>query len=424
MLADDEIRLSRSPRRWWGDRLALRSLALALACLGASCATTRSAMQSAERVAQGGSVDRAGLSHAFESDRRTIGSDLVQLRERFAKALARLRANVEQRWGSRDAKVASRTVYVKYTEGYKTRVVTDFDKGVVTIETLDTVESLKGAIVAALLTPNDPAALDLFSDQEVTLEPAHEPYLYGLVHDQHGRSIRTRRQAEEYAAYLVARKLQVRAVSGGEANAMAHFVELHMVRNFEAKNAAHYRPLVERYATRYGVSPTLVLAIIRTESNFNPFAVSAAPAYGLMQLVPTSGGREALRRVSGRDEAPSPQYLLDPDHNIELGSAYLGELSNEEFRSVANPASRDYCVIAAYNTGAGNVMRTFSRNREEALQDINAMPPSALFDRLRTGLPFEETRTYVVRVTGYRRAYAGPAVQAVAATPPAGAAQP
>ena len=69
---------------------------------------------------------------------------------------------------------------------------------------------------------------------------------------------------------------------------------------------------------------------------------------------------------------------------------------------MANPISRDYCVIAAYNTGPRNVTRTFHREKSDALRSINGMPPLTLYDRLRTGLPAEETRQYLAKVTGYR----------------------
>ncbi|MEA3151044.1 MAG: rane-bound lytic murein transglycosylase, partial [Gammaproteobacteria bacterium] len=221
----------------------------------------------------------------------------------------------------------------------------------------------------------------------------------------HGKSVRTREQAENFARYLVAQNVQTRSITSNEGAKTALFVRLAMVKNFEAKGAERYRASVEKYAAEYHVSPSLVLAIMRTESNFNPFAVSGAPAYGLMQLVPTSGGRAALKRVQGVDQTPTPEFLFDPEHNIELGTAYLGVLGSSEFRAVQNPDSRDFCVIAAYNTGPKNVTRTFSNDRAEALVGINRLEPPALYDRLRTGLASEETRQYVVKVTGFRKQF-------------------
>lgn len=396
-----------------GERLrqtAACGLAAALALCIASCATSKIVGQNVQRVVNGQSVDTTGLNDAVAADAKVAAANLEVLRRKFAEALAALEANVQKRWGQKDTKVAQRTVYVKYTQGYKSRVVTDFDHGTLTVETVDDKDpkgSLQSAIVAALLTSNDPAAVDLFSDKDVTLEPSRNPYLYGLIHDNTGKSVRTRGQAEQFAGYLVANKIQSRPITGDEGARTARFVIIPMVKNYEAKGADHYRAAIDKFAAQYHVSPSLVFAIMRTESNFNPFAVSGAPAYGLMQLVPTSGGRAAYKRVTGIDQTPSPDYLFDPDHNIELGTAYLGVLGATEFGAVGNPSSRDYCVIAAYNTGARNVTRTFSKDKNEALNTINSLEPPALYDRLRTELPFEETRQYVVKVSGYRKQFVG-----------------
>lgn len=375
------------------------------------CATSQVVGANVQRVVNHQSLDGSGLQKAVQTDAQSLEANLKVLRDKFEAEVAALKANAQKHWGKNDTKVASRTTYVKYTQGYKARVVTDFDHGTLTVETTDAKDpngSLKTAIVAALLTSNDPAAVDLFTDKDVTLEANRNPYLYGLVHDSQGKSIRTRRQAEQFADYLIAEKLHTRAITSDQGAVTAHFVMLPMVRNFEAKGAEHYRVTVEKYAAQYHVSPSLVLAIIRTESNFNPFSVSGAPAYGLMQLVPTSGGRAAYKRVQGVDQTPSPDYLFDPEHNIELGVAYLSVLSDSEFHAIDNQSSRDYCVIAAYNTGAHNVTRTFSADHQTALAAINGLEPPALFERLRTSLPYEETRQYVVRVTGYRRQFMTP----------------
>jgi membrane-bound lytic murein transglycosylase C len=382
---------------------------IAAASLTASCETSKAVGSNIKTVYNGGQVDRSQLATAVNHDQDVMGAELRELKTKMAAAFATLRTNVQKRWGQGDTKTADRTTYVKYTQGYKSRVVTDFDKGQLTVETLDQADpqgSLKTAIVAALLTSNDPGAVDLFSDKDVSIDPNRRPYLYGLVHDEQGKSVGSRPQAEKFAQYLIAQKLQTRTVTGDQGAQTARFVMVTMVKNFEAKGAERYRANVDKYSAKYNVSPTLVLAIMRTESNFNPFAVSAAPAYGLMQLVPPSGGREAYKHVTGKDETPTPEYLYDPDHSIELGAALLGELNSSDFKAIANQDSRDLCVIAAYNTGAGNVTKTFDKSTKAALADINNLDSQALYERLRTGLPYVETRVYVVKVTGYRKLFA------------------
>ena len=334
--------------------------------------------------------------------------DLRVAQKEFQSLYDALTGNVKEKWGPKEVKLPEKKKYVKYTQNYRSRAIVDFDRGQITVETLEETnprESLSRAVVTTLLTPQDPRVVDVFSDKDVPVNSVEEPYLLGLVTDQDGKPVRTQQEAEAFAKYLVDKKIGTRVLEQEGTKNHATFVNVNMVVNLPQKQAEKYRAVVLRYAEQYKMSPSLVFAIIRTESNFNPYAVSSVPAYGLMQLVPTSGGREAYRRAKGEDVAPTRDYLFDPQNNVELGTAYLNVLMFNQLEEVSNDISREYCVIAAYNTGSGNVLRTFSKNRTTAVQQINGLQPGVLYDKLRSNLPYQETRNYLEKVTTYRKSY-------------------
>lgn len=96
--------------------------------------------------------------------------------------------------------------------------------------------------------------------------------------------------------------------------------------------------LVKRLAIEYGVAPRLALTLARTESNFNPRAISVKNAQGLMQLIPETAVRFNVRKP------------LDPEQNVRGGLAYLRWLL-AYFRGDVQ------LVAAAYNAGEGAVNR-------------------------------------------------------------------
>jgi membrane-bound lytic murein transglycosylase C len=62
-------------------------------------------------------------------------------------------------------------------------------------------------------------------------------------------------------------------------------------------------------------------------------------------------------------------------------------------------------MIAAYNTGSGNVLRTFSRNRKRAIAIINRLKPAAVYWKLKTQLNSREARRYLVKVMKHRKQF-------------------
>jgi len=173
------------------------------------------------------------------------------------------------------------------------------------------------------------------------------------------------------------------------------------------RKAMEYRPYVKSYANERGLNEALVFAVMHTESAFNPMARSHVPAYGLMQIVPQSAGRDAAELLFGRQVLLSPSYLYSEQNNINVGTAYLYILYNRYLREITDPTSRMYCAIAAYNTGAGNVARAFTGTTSvsRAAQTINRMSPQQVYTHLVQRLPHQETRDYLQRVTSRMTMY-------------------
>jgi soluble lytic murein transglycosylase-like protein len=126
----------------------------------------------------------------------------------------------------------------------------------------------------------------------------------------------------------------------------------------ETPVSGDFASLINQAAAKYDVSPTLVKAVIKAESNFNAQAVSSCGAQGLMQLMP------ATARSLGVDNP------LDPAQNIEGGVKFLSSLLKRYNGNVQY-------ALAAYNAGPGAVDRA-------------------------GGIPaYRETQVYVQRIMSY-----------------------
>ncbi len=123
--------------------------------------------------------------------------------------------------------------------------------------------------------------------------------------------------------------------------------------SWPVRRARKYSDAVTRFAAEMDIPRSLAFAIMYTESSFNPVAVSPIPAYGLMQVVPGSAGRDVTKLHFGNERLLSPDYLFTADKNIEVGIGYLNILDKRYLRKITDPQGRKYCPIHASTTGAG-----------------------------------------------------------------------
>ncbi|MBQ7095094.1 MAG: lytic transglycosylase domain-containing protein [Clostridia bacterium] len=143
-----------------------------------------------------------------------------------------------------------------------------------------------------------------------------------------------------------------------------------------------YKDTVFYYAWKYDLDPTLVLAVIKTESNFNPNATSSANARGLMQITKDTLKWALFREGEKADY--SEEDLYDPEINIRYGCLILS-LLKEEFQDTDT-------ALAAYNAGRGNVIKWLKDSRFSK-------------DGVIIATPYRETNQYIKKVNKYHAQY-------------------
>jgi len=140
---------------------------------------------------------------------------------------------------------------------------------------------------------------------------------------------------------------------------------------------------IKTESAKNNLDPYLVASLIRQESEFDQSVVSYANAYGLMQLLPSTG--KAMAREEGISHFETFQ-LLDPVMNIRLGTRYLREMM-EKFGGVQEYA------LAAYNAGDGRVT------------DWEAAGPYHGMDEFVESIPITQTREYVEAILRNEETY-------------------
>jgi len=135
-----------------------------------------------------------------------------------------------------------------------------------------------------------------------------------------------------------------------------------------------YEQIVRGHAKNYDLDPSLLAAVIYSESKFNADARSDAGAIGLMQLLPETAQGIAVR-TGGDAFVVADLYV--PELNVRYGAWYL--------RHLLDRYHDEETALAAYHAGQGNVDR---------------------WRRQGVGIQFPETRSYVDKVERVKRIYA------------------
>ena len=359
------------------------------------------------------------LSHGkLTSKNKKLNPAYKKQNEKIQKAFKRYQKKVAKVWG-KEAVMPDAKRDVTYRNNFKERSIVDYDEGMVKIELAlkpslakkpkHTQRKLISAIKKTIKQGPDNRSIINIAKRPTPPRSKQPAVLAGLVANIDNSPLDLKNLAE--FARTMANTMKTHTLTGKDGKQRVVIsTQFSLVPDHIRIRAQKFSESVHGYAHKHNIPAPLIFAIIETESAFNPRAKSPVPAFGLMQLVPKTGARDAYKFIYSKDKVVKEKYLYDPDNNIELGTAYLHLLYYKRFKKIKNPEARTLATIAAYNAGSDSVIRAFTgrytkRNyasryswRRHAYNKINKLNADELYTHFRAHLPAKETRDYLKKV--------------------------
>lgn len=348
----------------------------------------------------------------FQEYKKQIEKEFLEYKKIVYEEFERYKKEINNYWDK--AEISSKKKFVEYSKDYSVKKVVDFEKGEIRIEIIDEKKpDIKkfAYILRSLITEDKETAFknDKLSkriEEKLKKKVKHlktakvekEPLIMDMLVDKQKPTIK---DINKTVVNLLKKAKFGSKQSKKQKGKNIFSLKIKLPPKKILVKAKKYKVLVNKYAEKYKLAPELILAIIHTESSFNPLARSWVPAYGLMQIVPHTAGKDATAIIYGKPVLLSPSYLYNDKNNILVGATYIYILYYKYLKAIKNPKSRLYCTIAAYNTGAGNVAKAFTGTTsiKKAVKVINKKSPSEVYNILLEKLPYKETKLYLKRVT-------------------------
>ena len=357
----------------------------------------------------------AKMKAEFEQMKTTQNREFKDYKTQLEKEYATYKKELKTYW--KKPELSTKKRWVSYSQDKQSRSKVDFENNSYTVEVIaknlnDAKKRFQERISYAVskntkeVVKTDPlqkrVAKISHTQDVVTSEVKATPILATVLFKKRP----TQKDVKKYAQNTL-KENKITTTPSKIEGERVYKVTVKLPKNSKIKLSQVYQSDVSKNSKEFEMPVALLFAIMQTESDFNPFAKSHIPAFGLMQIVPRTAGKDAFRFLKKRGNMPSATYLYDSSNNIEMGSAYLHILYYSYLKKIKNPRSRLYCTIAAYNTGAGNIAWAFTRthNMNKAAPKINKLSADEVYDKLLSDLKYDEPKHYLKRVNKRMKVY-------------------
>lgn len=327
----------------------------------------------------------------FKQDQQTKEQDFYKFANNFQsyqdEQFIKYEKYIEDMWG--DFKESSPKTWVGYTEDFSGRTSVDFDSSKVVVEVVveenssdEEVKQKLEALTKKILEEKDETGTRILEGQVASPDNPNQAV-----------------KPADAKAVVEKAIITEKSVNGKKVYA----ISLDLVSDSDKKRIAKYEDLISKYCKEAGVEPALALAIIRTESCFNPRAYNrTGNAYGMMQIVPKYAGRTMNRILYKKDKEPGGKILFDPDKNLRMGINFLGHLKSTSWKKITNDINQRYCMICSYNGGSGAIYIALAGKTSKIPQEkwdqmmalLNSKNNKKVYNLLHTK-SWEETRHYI-----------------------------
>lgn len=340
-------------------------------------------------------AQKASMNNQFDTQLQTQNDKFEQARRAYRDSFQKAQAQYAKVW---DKPVMSSThQWVTYSQDKRVRRSVDFESGEYTVEIVGATSQQE---VDDIVRKETSELSSSTVAEAVTSDPVLSQLSSQKVYDQ------TPVVPDTDTQQLLSTKQQT--LSSQTNGQTVTKVTMRFPEDKLSQRGLEYVPEIKKQAQKWHVDPVLMIAIMHTESHFNPVAQSHIPAYGLMQIVPNTAGKDVTRVHMGQERVLQPNELFDAYYNIEVGAAYLNILDDRYLKGIQDPTTRMYIAISSYNGGVGSVAKHFTGtgSLKKLANHMNTMTPKSVYQSLAYQFPYEETRNYIQKVETKRQFYA------------------
>ncbi|MEA2018231.1 MAG: murein transglycosylase domain-containing protein [Campylobacterota bacterium] len=282
-------------------------------------------------------------------DNRKFYKNTIEENRKFYTGL------ISKQWGKNNVKFSDKKSFTQYSKDLKQRETIDYKKGRVTLEILsDKRPTLK----------EFDKKYKKLSKQTISQNTKNDPLFKNSKIDKTNNQQLNKKIIKQKK--FNNQDIKTKYVD----NKTIYYIDVPLVSGYIKKLANHYMKDIKYYSKLYDIKPSYILAIIQTESSFNPNAVSYVPAFGLMQIVPNTAGKDVNRYLTGKKSKPTQNYLENPSNNIKMGTTYIKIIQSRYLKGVKNKENLYLCTSTAYNAGIGNLYKSFTGSKAKKTQTI------------------------------------------------------